>query len=253
MPIHYDADDGVARITFDDPENRNAVTMGFAEAFARITRQAVTDASTRLIVLGAKGPYFSVGGDITEFLAADQDIRGHLMHITDLIHMAVRHLSQAPVPVLVALNGMAAGGGLSIALSGDMLVAKRSARINSGYTRSGLTPDAGLTWQLPRLVGHARAFEIMALNETLSADDAHQLGIIARVFDDDGFDDEVERIVQRLASMPAGVLGSMKQLMRAGASRALETHLEYEAAAIAQRVTMPETLDILRTYLPKNR
>lgn len=250
-PIAYDVSDGIARIIFDDPENRNAVTAAFAHEFARVTELATTDSSVRVILLGARGSTFSVGGDIREFLADEARIGDHLRLLTDLIHAGVRHLVGAPVPVVVALNGMAAGGGFSMALTGDLVIAKRSAKLNSGYTRSALTPDAGLTWLLPRMVGHARAFEIIALNETLSAEQARELGIVNRVVDDDAFDDEIERLVRRLAEMPLGLLGAVKRLLHDGGGNNLATHLDAEADAIVGRVETPETRDVLSSFIRK--
>jgi enoyl-CoA hydratase/carnithine racemase len=96
-------------------------------------------------------------------------------------------------------------------LAGDLVVAGRSARLNSGYTRSGLTPDGGGTWLLPRIVGHQRAFEIMALNETISAEAAHALGLVTRIVEDGDLDAEVEGLLARLATMAPGVLGTLRR------------------------------------------
>ncbi len=247
-PVTVTIADGVARITLDDASNRNAVTVRSSASFLRASRQAVTDPTVRVIALSGAGDYFSVGGDIEEFLANDDNLPGHIATLTDNIHGGIRHLVQAPIPVVVGLNGVAAGGGVGMMLSGDVIVAKRSARINSGYTRSGLTPDAGLTWFLPRLVGHARAFEIMAFNEFLSASEALDLGLVSRVVGDADFAVEFEAVVDRLKCMPGAVLGATKRLLRQAAGATLESHLEAEACAIANQVALPETLEKLASF-----
>jgi len=250
-PIDFRVENGVARITLNDDANRNAVNLRFVQEFARITRLAVTDPSVRVILLAANGRFFSVGGDLNEFLSEEERVRDHVHSLTDLFHVGIRHLHRAPAPVIVALNGMAAGGGFSVVLTGDIVIAKRSAKLNSGYTRSGLTPDGGATWVLPRLVGHQRAFEIMAFNETLSAEAAQQIGLVTRVVDDEDFDGEIERVVAHCASMPKDVLGTLKRLMTQGRSISLEAHLDIEGETIAKRAETPETLAVLKAFLKK--
>jgi 2-(1,2-epoxy-1,2-dihydrophenyl)acetyl-CoA isomerase len=250
-PIDYRVDNGVARITLNDEANRNAVNLRFCTEFARVTRMAVTDPQVRVILLAANGRFFSVGGDLNEFLAEEDRVRDHVHSLTDLFHVGIRHLHHAPAPVIVALNGMAAGGGFSIVLTGDLVIAKRSAKLNSGYTRSGLTPDGGATWVLPRLVGPQKAFEIMAFNETLSAEAAERIGLVSRVVDDEAFDEQVAALVETCAAMPKHVLGTLKRLIAHGRSASFEAHLDLEGETIAKRAEMPETLDILRAFLKK--
>jgi len=100
-------------------------------------------------------------------------------------------------------------------------------------------------------MAHARAFEIIALNETLSAEHARELGIVNRVVDDDAFDDEIERLVRRLAEMPLGLLGAVKRLLHDGGGNNLATHLDAEADAIVGRVETPETRDVLSSFIRK--
>jgi 2-(1,2-epoxy-1,2-dihydrophenyl)acetyl-CoA isomerase len=251
-PISYAVTDaGICRIVFSNAANRNAVNHDFAQAFAQVTRQAATDPAIRVIEITAQGPFFSVGGDLQEFVAQAGRVRDHVMALTDLVHTGVRHLCQAAAPVVIGLNGMAAGGGFSFLLSADVVIATQSARLNSGYTKSGLTPDCGATWLLPRLVGHLRAFEIMALNATMTAVEAQALGLVTKVVEDIAFEQELSRTTTALAAMPAGVLGRLKILLRESAGRALEAQLDQEAEAISTRAALPDTIDRLRRFLEK--
>ncbi|MBP8232556.1 enoyl-CoA hydratase/isomerase family protein [Rhizorhabdus sp.] len=247
--VHLNLDQGIARIRFEDVVGRNAVTLDFCRAFARVTRQAVTDPDVKAILLSAKGRFFSVGGDLADMLAHVDTVRDHVQEMTDLFHVGIRHLHHAPVPVVVALHGMAAGGGMSIALAGDLIVAGKSGKFNSGYTRSGLTPDGGLSWLLPRLVGQVQAFRIMALNPTIGSEEALRLGLVSKVVEDADLDEEIEAMLAVLRAMPTGVLGTLKRLMHEGAGRSFEAQLDIEGEMIARRAENPETLAILRSFL----
>ncbi len=247
-PVRLAIADSVARITLDDPANRNAVTLRSSAAFLEAARQSVTAPGIRVIVLTGTGDVFSVGGDIGEFVASEESLSQHVAILADNIHGGIRHLVEARIPVVVGLNGLAAGGGVGMALCGDVILAKRSARIASGYTRTGLTPDAGLTWNLPRLVGHARAFEIVAFNEFLSAQQALELGLVSRVVDDDDYEPGLEAVIERLKGGVGSVLGEAKHLLRQSAGQSFESHLDAEAQAIAARVGLPETLERLKAF-----
>lgn len=248
-PVTLTITNGVARIVLDDAANRNAVTAQSSAAFLAAARQAVSAPDVRVILLTGTGDVFSVGGDIGEFMANEPALSQHLDVLTGNIHGGIRLLVEANVPVVVGLNGMVAGGGVGMMLAGDVIVAKRSARIASGYTRSGLTPDAGLTWHLPRLVGHARAFEIVAFNEFVSAEQALDLGLVSRVVDDEAFETELESVVEKLKNSVGSVLGDTKRLLRQAAGQSFANQLDAEARAIAARVSLPETLENLAAFV----
>ena len=249
--VQLDIEGGVAQITLADPKNRNALGLALAQDFARVTRIAARAPEVKLIVLVAQGQVFSVGGDLNEFVAQSERAHAHIMALTDLVHGGLIDLLEASAPVVVGLNGVAAGGGLGLVLAGDLVIASRSARLSSAYTRTGLTPDAGSTWRLPRLLGHQRAFAMMALNEMVSADAAQALGLVTTVVEDAEFGASLDSLVARLVAMPDGVLSAVKALMRDGASRSFPAQLAAEARAIADRAARPDTADKLRGFLKK--
>ena len=168
-------------------------------------------------------------------------------------HLAITVLNRLAVPVVCAVNGMAAGGGVSLALMSDLTIATRSARFNLAYTRSGLTPDGGASWFLPRLVGAQRAFDIMALNPTLSADEAAAYGLIARVIDDEDFEAEVERLIVQLLAAPSRAVGRAKHLLRQSLVNGLESQLELESGSIAAQLGMAETVAALEAFFAARR
>jgi 2-(1,2-epoxy-1,2-dihydrophenyl)acetyl-CoA isomerase len=247
--IRFDLTDGVARIVLADPANRNAVDLRFTQEFADAARRCEAAPGLRAVLLAAEGEVFSVGGDLRDFLAHRADIRAHVREMTVNFHAGILTLNRLDAPVVCAVNGTAAGGGFSLVCMADLAIAKRSAKFNFAYTRSGLTPDGGATWFLPRMIGLQRAFDLLATNPTLSAGEALELGILARVVDDAQFDAEVEALVARLAAAPAGALGRLKRQLRASAANSLEQQFELEGAGIAAQAAEPATLAMLEAFL----
>ena len=251
--IDFSITDGIARIVLAGPENHNTVDAVFACEFERAAIACENEPGLKVVLLSALGEVFSFGGDLRSFVENKERIRDYIREMAIRFHSAVAMLHRLPVPVVAAVNGTAAGGGFSLVCMADLAIAKRSARFNAAYTRSGLTPDGGMTYFLARLVGAQRAFDIMATNPTLSADEAQELGIIARVVDDEVFDDEVENLVGQLAATPSGAVGAMKTLLRSSFSNSLEEQLELEGKSIASNAALPETMDMLEAFLNRRR
>lgn len=244
--------DGIARITLNNPENHNVVDRRFTQEFAEAAIRCETDPTVKVVLLAAAGPVFSFGGDLNDFLAHRDHIQAHVRELTASFHHAVLTLNRMRAPLIAAVNGPAAGGGFSLVCMSDLAIARRSATFNFAYTRSGLTPDGGATFFLPRLVGPQRAFDIMATNPTLSAEEAQALGIIARVVDDDDFEAEVEAVLQILASLPSDALPRLKRLLRTSLSASLEEQFEHEARSISELAATPETLATLAAFLRRS-
>ncbi|HEY0252937.1 MAG TPA: enoyl-CoA hydratase/isomerase family protein [Kofleriaceae bacterium] len=239
----------IATITLARPEKHNAIDLATTHAMRKIAHELEHDQDTRVIVLAAQGASFSVGGDIAEFYAQRATIASHLGAMTDALHAAVLSLRRAPAPVIASINGVAAGGGLGLALLGDLVIAKRSAKFVSAYTRIGLSPDTGVSYHLPRKVGPGRAFDLMVTNRTLTADEAFALDLIERVVADDDLAPETQKLAQQLADMPSRGPSAVKQLQTAHELAGLEAHLAREATQIARIATDPETLAKLERFL----
>jgi len=252
-PIELTVADGIARITLANPQNYNCIDLEFARGLAAAATQCAADPTVRAIVIAAQGDVFCVGGDIKDFMANRHRSREHLLEMASNFHVGVTLLRNAAAPVILALNGMAAGGGFGLVCGADLVIAKRSAKLNSAYTRSGLTPDGGSTFFLPRIVGIRKAFDLMATNPTLTADQAYELGIVSRVVDDADFDAEVEKVVRGVAEMIPEALASLKALLNASASAALQQQLAAEAESISKIAANPATLDRLSAFLNKKK
>ena len=256
MPDHviaYSVADGIARIVIDDVAHHNVVGAQFTRELAAAVIACEGNPDIRVVLLTAAGKEFSVGGDLNEFIRERDRLRAHIREMAHYFHLAIIGLNRLPVPVVCAVNGIAAGGGMSMAMMCDLTIATRSAKFNLAYTRSGLTPDGGGSWFLPRLVGTQRAFDIMATNPTLTADEACALGLIARVVDDERFHDEVEKVLRQLADAPSGSAARAKRLLRASLVNSLEQQLELEASGIAEIAATPTTMATLEAFFAQRR
>lgn len=249
--IKLSRQDGIARLILANPARRNAVDLAWCREFAEAALACAADDGLRCILLAAEGDFFSVGGDIDDFIANQDKLRAHVLEMASLFHLGIMRLQQGPAPLVAAVQGMAAGGGLSLALTADIVLAQRSARFTSAYTKSGLSPDGGLSYTLPRLIGQRRAFDMLALNPVLNAETALAWGLITRVCDDAAFDAEVEQVVQSLAKMPAGTMAAVKRLMAKSPDATLQQQLDAEADQVSRLAASPATLAVLQAFLSR--
>ncbi len=249
--VRFDVTNHIARITLADAANNNAVDRAVTRELREAAVQCEVTPGLRCVLLSAEGKSFSVGGDLREFMRERTRIRAHVREMTLDFHAAIGILQRIPAPVVAAVNGLAAGGGVSLVCMTDLAIASRSSKFNFAYTRSGLTPDGGATFFLPRMVGLQRAFDILATNPTLSATEAQALGMIARVVDDAEYPQAVETLVTQLAAMPSDAVGNLKVLLRASLSNTLTQQFDLEGGSIAALAETPATLATLEAFLAK--
>ncbi|MDQ2803291.1 MAG: enoyl-CoA hydratase/isomerase family protein [Pseudomonadota bacterium] len=223
----------------------------FCAEFAEAAAACEANRDIAVILLAARGEAFSVGGDLRDFVANRAQVETHVRGMAKVFHAGIMALRRAAAPVVAAVAGIAAGGGFSLVCGADLVIAARSARFVSAYTRTGLTPDGGGTFFLPRIVGLRAAFDIMATNPTLTAEEAKTLGIVSRVVEDSAFDAEVDRLLGELSTVPADALAGLKRLLLLGAEAQLEAQLAAEGESIARRAADPETLRRLDAFLAK--
>lgn len=224
--------DGVVELLLDDPGRKNALDLPTAEAL-RDAAAEVTAEPGRAVLLRAAGGNFCVGGDLRAFAGRGADTAPYVHAVATAAHEAVRALHELPVPVVSAVRGAAAGGGIGLALAADLVVAARSARFRLAYTAIGLTPDCGASWVLPRLLGPRRAADLILTNRVLTGEDAERWGLVSRLVDDDELDQTAYRTAAELAAGSGAALRAAKGLLRAGAEAPLEEHLATEARSIA--------------------
>lgn len=232
--ITLDLSDGIATITFNRPEAYNALDLQLAHEFHDAIITCSEDAAVRVVVVTGSGKAFCAGGDVKGFCEKIDQIGAHVKHMTTALHGAVSRMVRMAKPTISAVNGVAAGGGMSLALAGDLILAAASARFTMAYTQIGASPDGSSSFTLPRLVGVKRALELTLLNPVLSAQEAMEWGIVNRVFPDEQFRQEVQNIATQLAQGPTQAYGRAKALFYSSTSETLETQMEHETQMIAE-------------------
>ncbi|MFP8956390.1 enoyl-CoA hydratase/isomerase family protein [Natrialbaceae archaeon A-CW3] len=248
--IRVERTDAIARIVMDRPERHNAMDERMANALAETLEAEATDDDVRCLVLTGTGAVFNTGADLSTFEGDPSDSE-RLEGIATPLHDAVSTLVSAPKPVITGVNGVVAGGGLGLALAGDVVLAAEDARFEYAYPKIGLSGDGGATWLLPRLVGRRTAQQIAFLDQPIDAEAAVDLGLATESVPNDSFDERLERLAGDLASGPTKAYAAIKELLAASSTRGLNEHLEDEQERI---VSLAETDDYaagLRGFLEK--
>jgi 2-(1,2-epoxy-1,2-dihydrophenyl)acetyl-CoA isomerase len=225
--------DGVATLTLNRPEAFNALDMTLGRELFHAVLELDDDASVRAIVVTGAGKAFCAGGDVKAFVDNAARIGAHIKELTTYLHGAVSRLARSEKPVLMAINGVAAGGGMSLALAGDLVLAAERARFTMAYSKIGATPDGSSSYYLPRLVGLRRAMELYFTNRVLSAREAQEWGLITRVVPDAELASATAALARDLAQGPTRAFGGAKRLFHQSTWESLETQMELEAQAIA--------------------
>lgn len=228
-----DRDDGVAWIRLDRPSAQHSLTAEMAAELRDISAWAATDESVRTIVLGGTGGLFCTGADLRTFEGSPADER-KLWNIARRLHAAINQLVRAPKPVITAVEGVAAGGGLGLALCGDLVYLADDTRLEFAYPRIGLSGDGGSSYLLPRLIGLRRARELALLDEPIDAIEAVDLGLATDVVSGDTLDEEVTTVARELANGPTRAYGRFKQLTWDGFGRSFEDQLRAEVEVISR-------------------
>lgn len=249
-PVLYDVADGVATIELNRPTSSNALDLALCEAFLSAVTRADGDDSVKVVLLVGRGKLFCGGGDVAA-MAAAPDRGAFLQELADAAHDVVRALDRLEKPVVAGVQGAAAGAGLALTLSADLVVAGESARFVAAYTGIGLTPDSGLSWLLPQAVGLKRALEMTLTNRRLTAAEAVEWGIATSTCLDDEVGDIARAIARKLADGPAHAYGQSRALLRSASGRSLTEHLDVEARAIAAASATPEATRLVEAFVSK--
>jgi 2-(1,2-epoxy-1,2-dihydrophenyl)acetyl-CoA isomerase len=231
--ILYEVKDGVATVTLNRPDAYNALNLALARDLFHATLEADEDRAVRCILITGAGKAFCAGGDVKDFADNPSRIGILIKELTTYLHGAVSRLARAQKPVVMAINGVAAGGGLSFALSGDLVVATESAKFTMAYSRIAASPDGSSSYFLPRLIGIRRALELHYTNRVLGAREAMEWGLVNRVHPDGEFASAVTALARELAQGPTLAFGRAKLLFHQSTQESLETQMELEAQAIA--------------------
>ena len=225
--------DGVATLTLNRPEAFNALNIALGRDLFHAVLEVDDDPGVRAVVITGAGKAFCAGGDVKGFADNLDRIGALIKELTTYLHGAVSRLCRTDKPVIMAINGVAAGGGMSLALAGDLVLAAESARFTMAYSRIAATPDGSSSYYLPRLIGLRRAMELYFTNRVLTAREAQEWGLITRVVPDGELDAAARTLARELAQGPTKAFGGAKRLFHQSTWESLETQMELEAQAIA--------------------
>ncbi|HEY1915812.1 MAG TPA: enoyl-CoA hydratase-related protein [Streptosporangiaceae bacterium] len=226
--VQYTVDGAVATVTLSRPEARNALNTQTKLELLAALRRAAGDPQVRAVVLTGQGRAFCAGQDLREHAASlaagdslGNTVREHYNPITETI-------ATMPKPVIAAVNGVAAGAGASFAFACDFRLAATSASVAMAFAQIGLGPDSGASWTLQRLVGTARAVELLMLSKPLDAQQAADLGLFHRVVDDTELADAAATLAAQLAAGPTAAYAAIKEAIAFGASHTFAESLQHE-------------------------
>jgi enoyl-CoA hydratase/carnithine racemase len=231
--------DGVATVTLDRPDKLNALTFEAYADLRDLLAELPQRGDTRVLVLRGEGRAFCSGGDVNEIIGETLKMESReLLEFTRMTGEVIRAMRECPIPIVVALHGMAAGAGSVIALAADFRVATRAARFAFLFTKVGLSgADMGAAYLLPRLVGLGHATRLLMLGDTIGAEEAERIGLISSLVDDDELDDAVAGLAARLANGPAQAYAQTKALLTREQDMSLSGALELDAMTQALLMT----------------
>lgn len=224
--VLYEKSNGVAVLTLNRPDVLNAFNEQLSSDLISAFEAAASDADVRAIVLTGAGRAFCSGQDLKDI--SDDPDRSLADSIRRRYNPLIRLMRSIPKPIIAAINGAAAGAGLSLALACDMRFASEKAKLIQVFIRIGLVPDSGSTWFMPRLVGYARAFELCATGRDLLAQEALEFGLVNKVTSPETLMEYTLIFAQRMATAPTASIGRIKEMLNRAMSSDLESALLFE-------------------------
>ncbi len=247
----FEVSEHVAYITLNRPTKANAVSLELAQELEEVVRECDEGESVRAVLLTGAGRIFCGGGD--KSLVPQEPSRRsiHLKRVNRFLHSAIQCFARMRAPVVVAVNGPAAGYGMSLACAGDIVLANESARFTMDYSRVGLTPGASSTYYLPRIIGLRRTMELALTNRTLTAREAEAIGLVTRVVPDDQLIAHAESMANELAHGPTRAYGGVKRLLYGTATNPLYEQMELENESIAEMARSADAQEGLNAFLAR--
>lgn len=230
--ILFTVEDRLATITLNRPKRYNAFDVSTAHRWREIAHEATGRSDIQAILLTANGPAFSAGGDVLAMASGAVGAGAAVTEAADVLHDGIRTLVLSTVPIVAAVHGVTAGGGLGIVLTADYVVAAENATFSSRYANMGLTPDMSVTTLLPRAVGERRALQLLLQDRALSAAEALDWGLVAEVTAQTQVEDRALAVARYWLDNAAAAFGQAKHLLRAGMDRDFASNLDEEARSI---------------------
>ena len=251
--LDFEVRHGLARLILNRPQAANAFDLAMARELIEVATICDEDPRIRVVLLTGAGRLFSAGGDLRSFAASEDEIPTLMKATAEALHVAVAKFARMSAPLVAAVNGAAAGAGMSLVTMTDIAIAAESATFSMAYTAAGLTPDGGSTYFLPRVVGMRRAKELILTNRRLSAAEALEWGIVERVVPDGELMPAAEELARSLASGPTRAFGATKKLLITGQTASLEEQLDAESSAIVAMTRTSDGHEGIAAFLEKRK
>jgi len=252
-PVLTQQHGSILEITINRPEAFNAFNYDVMVMAGEALASAATDNAIKGIMITGKGKAFCAGGDLKDISQQSDDYGATLHRLAPYFHIAITEIRRMEKPVVAAINGIAAGGGFSLALACDFRVMAESATMRQAYTSSGLSIDGGGTFALPRLVGLARALEIIAFDQPISSSQALEWGLVTKVVADDDVQKEALSMLEGLAKTSLHSFAWAKRLFLESFNNSLETQLELERQGISDCAGHPDGQEGIRAFVEKRK
>jgi len=248
-----DLRDGVLTLTMNRPEARNALSLEMSSLMLDALRRASIDPAIRAVVLTGAGGAFCAGGDVKSMAAGRDKQQGFEERVARLRERAEasRLLHEMPKPTIAVIPGPAAGAGLALAMACDFRVASSSAKLTVAFAKVGLAGDYGASYFLTQIVGPSRARELLMLSPLLTADDAHRVGLVHRVYAAESFQHDADAFVGALAGGPSVALGYIKHNVNTAATSDLRTSIDSEAIHQIRCMATEDHAEAAKSFVEK--
>ncbi len=251
--IIFEKQGSIASLALNRPDAANGLDSLMASELKQAAQLCSGDPELKAVVLSASGRFFCAGGDIKEMMSQGDDVGRAVKSLADDLHSAISTLSRMQAALIIAVNGVAAGAGFSLALIGDIVLAAESSSFTMAYTRAGLCPDGSSSYFLPRLVGLRKAQELMLTNQTLGAQEACALGMVTRVVADDDLAAQAEQVASDLANSARLSTAYVKKLLLASPGNDLEAQMELEGQLVSCCAASPDGREGIKAFVDKRQ
>jgi 2-(1,2-epoxy-1,2-dihydrophenyl)acetyl-CoA isomerase len=252
-PVLVRKADSIATVLLNRPEAYNALNFELTESLAGHLVDLATDRDVRAIIISGEGKAFCAGGDLKCAVSFPQGPSAALHKLAGLFHQAVLEIRRMPKPVIAAINGVAAGGGFSFALTCDFRVMAQSAVLRQAYTSNGLSMDGGGSFTLPRIIGLARALEVLAFDRPISSEQSLAWGLVTKVVKDGAALEEAAEMARGLSAGSLASFGWSKKLLTDSFDTSFETHIDRERRGLCACAASPEGMEGLRAFTEKRK
>lgn len=249
--IQFAIKKGIATITLNRPESANGLDLQMAHELNETAIKCDNNEDVKAVIITAQGRFFCAGGDVKAMQDNDSSSGESVKRIADELHRALSVFARMDAPVIIAVNGTAAGAGFSLAVTGDLVLAAESAKFTMAYTKIGLSPDGSSSYYLPRLIGLRRTQELMITNRVLSANEAMEWGLITKVVADDALMVEAEKLAQMCVNGASESYSTIKKLLLTSFDNSIETQMELEGRGIAECANSANGQEGIKSFIEK--